>query len=107
MNLLFTGATHFSRMRHDYAAMLPRPLPKSTRLIYLTGVLEIAGAVGLLLPRLRVVAGVYLIVLLVALFPANINAALNNIAFRGQPPTALWLRALIQIFLSPRSGGLR
>ena len=98
LTFLFTGATHFSRMRHDYAAMIPRPLPKSTWLIYLTGVLEIAGAIGLLLPRLRGVARVCLIVLLVALFPANINAALNNIAFRGQPPTALWPRALIQIF---------
>ena len=79
--------------------MIPNPFPKSLWLIYLSGVVEIFGAIGLLLPRVRVIAGICLIVLLVALFPANINAALNNISFRGQPPTALWLRALVQIFL--------
>jgi uncharacterized membrane protein len=97
VTFLFTGATHFSEMKQDYAAMIPSPFPKSLWLIYLTGVLEIAGAIGLLLPRLRGIAGICLIVLLLALFPANINAALNSIPFRGQPPTALWLRALIQI----------
>ena len=97
ITFLFTGATHFTEMKQDYAAMIPSPFPKSLWLIYLTGILEIAGAIGLLLPRVRGIAGVCLIVLLVALFPANINAALNNIPFRGQPPTALWLRALIQI----------
>jgi len=97
ITFLFTGATHFTGMKQDYAAMIPSPFPKSLWLIYLTGILEIAGAIGLLLPRVRGIAGVCLIVLLVALFPANINAALNNIPFRGQPPTALWLRALVQI----------
>jgi len=98
VTFLFTGATHFSNLKQDYAAMIPNPLPKSLWLIYLSGVLEIFGAIGLLLPRVRVIAGICLIVLLVALFPANINAALNNISFRRQPPTALWLRALVQIF---------
>jgi uncharacterized membrane protein len=84
-------------MKVDYAAMIPSPFPKSLWLIYLTGVLEIAGAIGFLLPRVRVIAGICLIILLAALFPANINAALNNLPFRGQPPTTLWLRALIQI----------
>lgn len=95
---LFTGATHFSGMKHDYAAMIPSPFPQSLWLIHLTGILQIAGAVGLLLPRVRKIAGVCLIALLVAQFPANVNAALNSIPFRGQPPTPLWLRALIQLF---------
>jgi uncharacterized membrane protein len=98
LTFLFTGATHFSGVKNDYAAMIPSPFPKSLWLIYLTGVLEIAGAIGLLLARVRKVAGVCLIVLLVALFPANVNAALNDIPFRGQPPTSLWLRGLIQLF---------
>ena len=98
ITFLFTGATHFSDIKQDYAAMIPNPFPKSLWLIYLSGVLEIFGAIGLMLPRVRVIAGICLIVLLVALFPANINAAVNNISFRGQPPTTLWLRALAQIF---------
>lgn len=50
---LFTGATHFSPMKQDYARMIPRPFPKSLWLIYVTGILEIAGEVRLLLPRVR------------------------------------------------------
>ena len=45
---LFRGATHFSDMQHDYLAMIPAPLPKGLWVIYLTGLLEIAGAIGLL-----------------------------------------------------------
>ena len=94
---VFTGATHFSSMKHDYAAMIPEPLPSDLWVIYLTGALEIAGAAGLLVPRLRRTAGVCLVLLLIALFPANVNAALQDIPFQGEAPTALWLRALMQL----------
>ena len=50
ITFLFTGATHFTEMKQDYAALIPSPFPKSLWLIYLTGILEIAGAIGLLLP---------------------------------------------------------
>lgn len=95
---LFTGSTHFSGMKHDYAAMLPGPLSDSLWIIYLTGVLQIAGAVGLLVPRTRKLAGICLALLLVAMFPGNVYAALNEIEFRGEPPTPLWLRTPIQLF---------
>jgi len=94
---LFTGATHFSGMQHDYAAMVPDPLPRSLWVIYLTGLLQLAGAIGLLIPRLRTMAGICLAILLIAMFPANVNAAVNGIPFRGEPPTELWLRVPIQI----------
>jgi uncharacterized membrane protein len=94
---LFTGATHFSDMQHDYVAMIPDPLPRGLWVIYLTGVLQIAGAIGLLLPRLRRIAGICLAILLVAMLPANVYAALSGIPFRGEAPTALWLRVPIQI----------
>ena len=95
---LFTGSTHFSGMKHDYAAMLPRPLSDNLGIIYLSGALQIAGAVGLLIPRTRRLAGICLALLLVAMFPGNVYAALNNIKFRGDAPTPLWLRAPIQLF---------
>jgi uncharacterized membrane protein len=98
VTFLFTGATHFSSMRHDYAAMIPPPLTGSLWLISLTGMLEIVGAIGLLVPRRQRVAAICLIVLLVALFPTNVYAALNGVPFRGQPPTQLGLRALLQLF---------
>jgi uncharacterized membrane protein len=93
---LFTGASHFSSMKYDYAAMIPPPLTGALSVIYLTGLLQIAGAIGLLLTRTRRMAGLGLFLLLVALFPANVYAALNDVSFRGEPPTGIWLRALIQ-----------
>src|SRR5918995_5059457 len=95
---LFTGATHFTAMKHDYAAMLPGFVPMNVWVIYLTGVLQIAGAVGLLIPRTRRLAGICLALLLVAMFPGNVYATLNEIEFRGDAPTPLWLRAPIQLF---------
>jgi uncharacterized membrane protein len=94
---LFTGATHFSDMQHDYLAMLPDPLPNGLWVIYLSGLLEIAGAIGLLIHRLQRVAAICLVILLVAMFPANVHAALNGIPFRGEPPEPLWLRLPMQI----------
>ena len=95
--LLFTGSSHFSALKHDFVAMLPQPLPKDVRIIYLTGLTEIAGAIGMLIPRFRRAAGIGLVVQLAAMFPANVNAALKRIPLRGKPPTALWLRAPMQL----------
>jgi uncharacterized membrane protein len=94
---LFTGITHFTGIKHDYAAMLPGPLSGNLGIIYLSGVLEIAGAVGLLVPRTRRLAGICLALYLVAVFPGNVYAALNEVPFRGEPPTPLWLRTPIQL----------
>ena len=94
---LFTGASHFTSMKYDFAAMIPAPLPNDLWVIYLSGVLEIAGAIGLLIPRTRKLAGICLVLLLVALFPANVYAALNDIPLRGEAPTPLWLRGPVQL----------
>jgi uncharacterized membrane protein len=94
---VFTGVSHFTPMKHDLAAMIPAPLPDGLWVIYLAGVLEILGAIGLLIPRTRRAAGICLVLLLVALFPANVNAALNGIPLRGEPPTPLWLRTPMQL----------
>jgi uncharacterized membrane protein len=94
---LFTSTAHFSAMKHDLAAMMPEPLPDGLWIIYLTGVFEIAGAIGLLIPRTRRLAGICLVLLLIAQFPANVNAALNGIPLAGEPPTPLWLRTPMQL----------
>jgi uncharacterized membrane protein len=94
---LFTSTAHFSGMKHDLAAMMPEPLPDGLWIIYLTGLFEIAGAIGLLVPRTRRLAGICLVLLLVAQFPANVNAALGRIPLGGEPPTPLWLRTPMQI----------
>jgi uncharacterized membrane protein len=84
-------------MKHDLAAMMPGPLPGGLWIIYLTGLFEIAGAVGLLVPRTRRLAGFCLVLLLIAQFPANVNAALNGIPLGGEAPTPLWLRTPMQL----------
>jgi uncharacterized membrane protein len=94
---LVTSTAHFSGLKHDLAAMMPEPLPDGLWVIYLTGFFEIAGAIGLLVPRTRRLAGIGLVLLLVAAFPANVNAALNGIPLGGEAPTPLWIRAPMQL----------
>ena len=93
---LFTGTTHFTGLKHEYLAMLPAGVPGGLHLIHLTGFLEIAGAFGLLYPPTRRLAAVCLVLLLLAMFPANVNASLQSIPFRGGPPMSLWIRIPIQ-----------
>jgi uncharacterized membrane protein len=95
---LFTASAHFTAIKHDLAAMIPPPFTGQLWVIYVTGVLEIAGAVGLLVPRLRRVAALCLIVLLAALLPANVYAALEGVPLRGNDPTPLVFRIPLQIF---------
>jgi uncharacterized membrane protein len=78
--------------------MIPPPLTGALWVIYVTGVLEMAGGVGLLLSRWRRLAGICLAPLLVALFPANIYAALNGVTLGGEPASALWWRTPLQLF---------
>ena len=67
-------------------------------LVYLSGAAEIAGGVGLLVPRLRRAAGIGLLLLLVAVFPANIYMAVADVSLPNThvPQWALWLRLPFQ-----------
>src|SRR5688572_21600448 len=95
---LFTAASHFSSMKHDLAAMIPPPLTGALWIIYLTGALEATGAVGLITVRWRRPAAFCLMALLLALFPANVYAAMNHLTLRGEAATPLWLRTPLQFF---------
>jgi len=65
-------------------------------MVTLTGVCEVMGAVGLLVPWTRRVAAVALILLLVAVLPANIHAANAGVTLRGAPATPLIPRVGLQ-----------
>jgi uncharacterized membrane protein len=78
------------------AAMIPPPLTGALWVIYLTGVLEFAGALGLLFARWRKWAAWGLTALLVALLPANVYAGLSGVTLGGNPPSALWWRVPLQ-----------
>ena len=94
---VFTGIAHFNKMKHDLVRMVPAMFSRPMLLIYFTGVLEFMGAVGLLLPRFRALAGICLIALLIAMFPANVNAAMKQTTLAGKPATPLRLRAPMQV----------
>lgn len=71
-----TGVAHFvNPLRCDMIAIVPPALPAPGILVTVTGVLELAGAAGLLYPPTRVAAAVCLFLLMLAMFPANVYAA--------------------------------
>jgi uncharacterized membrane protein len=94
---VFTGVAHFNKMKQDLARMIPSFFPQPMLIVYLTGVCEFLGAAGLLIPKFRALAGICLILLLIGMFTANINAALKGKTLDGKPVTPLWLRTPMQI----------
>ncbi|BBY55475.1 DoxX family protein [Mycobacterium koreense] len=73
---VLTGVAHFAPpLRRQLIAIVPPALPAPALLVSITGVLELLGAAGLLVPATRVVAAACLLVLMVVMFPANVYAA--------------------------------
>ena len=93
----FTATAHFNKMKHDLAQMIPSYFPARLLLVYLTGIFELLGAAGLLVSKVKVLAGDCLIVLLTGMFLANVNAAKRGVTLRGKPATPLWLRTPMQV----------
>ncbi|MFI7583005.1 DoxX family protein [Kocuria sp. M1N1S27] len=94
---LVTGVSHFAGLRQDLVAMVPPVLPYPELLVTVTGVLELAGAIGLLLPRTAAWAAAGLALLMVAMFPANVYAATAGLTLAGEPATALLPRTAMQL----------
>jgi uncharacterized membrane protein len=90
-----TGMAHFIGLRADLISMVPPALPNPGLLVTITGLLELAGAVGLLLRPTAPWAAGGLTALLVGLFPANVYAALNHLT--TSPGDALVPRTLMQL----------
>jgi len=94
---LFTASAHWGNRRPDLIRMVPPALPRPDLLVTFTGVLEILGAIGLLVPVTARAACISLVLLLLALFPANIHAARHHLAIAGRPVPSLPVRAAIQL----------
>src|SRR5688572_8841137 len=92
---LVAGAMHFLKPR-PYAAIVPDALPRKRDIVYASGVAEMAGGAGVLAARTRRAAGWWLIATLIAIFPANVNMAVNADRFRAIPRLLLWARLPVQ-----------
>ncbi|MFD2083300.1 Uncharacterized membrane protein [Actinopolymorpha cephalotaxi] len=102
--LLVTASAHFvpaavtAMPNHgDLVAMVPPIVPFPDAVVYLTGVLELLGAAGLVVVATRWSAAVGLTALFVLLLPANVYAALADVPFQGHAPTPLGLRVAEQV----------
>lgn len=98
--LLLTASAHWGKRRPDLIRMVPLAFPKPDWIVTVTGLLEIAAAVGILFPQTSKFTSICLAVLLIAMFPANVRAAKEKLTFGGQPVPKLFLRTVIQfVFL--------
>lgn len=96
---VFTAASHFHpRTRPDLIRMVPASLPAPALLVTATGVLELLGAIGLLVPWTLTAAAYALIALLVAMFPANIRAAREQLVIAERRAMRLAWRLPLQLF---------
>ena len=94
---VMAGVMHFLRPKL-YRAIVPPYLPAPEAIVYASGVAEIVGGAGLMLPRHRRLAGWWLIATMAAVFPANLHMALNADRFHKVPgaPASLWARLPFQ-----------
>src|SRR5687768_9056478 len=82
--LVLVGSDHWLNPQR-YLPMMPDWVPLHLEMVLFTGAAEVAGAFGLMIPRLRRLAGFLLALYFVAVFPANIHNALNGLAVEGLP----------------------
>ena len=92
---IFSGVMHFVRPRF-YLAIMPDYLPAHKELVDASGVAEIAGGLGTLVPATRRAASWWSIATLIAVFPANLHMALNPDRYRKVPKAALYARLPVQ-----------
>ncbi len=92
------GASHFVFME-SFIKIMPSYLGFHKELVIVSGVFEILGAIGLLIPRTRLFAGYGLMALSMAVFPANINMALHPELFSDMSVTMLYVRLPLQLLI--------
>ncbi|HEY0515859.1 MAG TPA: hypothetical protein VGD00_01955 [Solirubrobacteraceae bacterium] len=98
LGLFFLGAglNHFKNPRFYEAMVPPRLQHERGRVVKVSGLAEIAGGIGVLLPTTRRPSGVGLVALLAAVFPANLYMAREPQLFGKLPPWALYARLPLQ-----------
>jgi uncharacterized membrane protein len=89
------GILHFLRTQ-TYESIMPGYLPAHRELVLVSGAAEIAGGLGMAFAGPRRAAGVWLVALLIAVFPANVNMAVHSGRFESIAPSLLWARLPLQ-----------
>ena len=98
MGLMYVaaGLSHFVATQF-YERIMPSYLPAHRELVLISGAAEIAGGVGVLVPATRRLAAWGLVLLLLAVFPANLWMAQHPESYPGVPLWAIWLRLPLQL----------
>lgn len=84
ISIIIVGITHFASP-DPYVKIVPPQLPYPLELVYISGVFEVLGGVGLLVPNVSKFSAWGLITLFIAVYPANINMAVNHIHLDNIP----------------------
>ena len=97
--LLFTGSSHFYKSE-EMVQMMPEFLPFKIQLVYFTGVLELLGAVGLLIRQTARWTSIALILFFLCILPANVIGSLKKVELGGMENGTgyLFFRIPLQIF---------
>ena len=95
---MFGGISHFTDAPF-FVAIIPPWIGWHLEIVYISGVFEIIGAVGILIPRTRQLAGNCLLILVIAVTPANIHMWLNPELFPDIPALFLSVRLVVQVLL--------
>ena len=95
--LIFTGIDHLMNPGR-YLPMMPAFLPLHAEIVLFTGLCELAGALALMIPRLRHLAGIMLAIYFLFVFPANIKDAVEGLSVEGLPAANwyYWVRLAFQ-----------
>ncbi|MPZ94306.1 MAG: hypothetical protein GEU96_05160 [Propionibacteriales bacterium] len=88
-----SGVLHFARPQ-TYERIVPHRLPRKRALVYVSGAAELVCAAGLLHPRTRRAAGLTSAALLVGIFPANVQMAVDA---RRSPSTVYQVGTLVRL----------
>lgn len=88
--MMGAGVMHFVTPQF-FVDIVPAALPAPLAIVYVSGVFEILGAIGLLVPQTRRFSALGLLALFVAVFPANVNMAVHHITPTGAAPMPAWV----------------
>ncbi|MDC0161254.1 hypothetical protein OAI71_00125 [Marine Group III euryarchaeote] len=79
---ILVGIEHF-REPQKFVDIVPKYMPFALFLVYLTGVMEIVGGLGIIYPETREITGRLMVLFLIAIYPANFNMWINDIPYNG------------------------